>query len=299
MIRHALLAGVILCVGAAAATGQDGPAKADPPAGAAKPKLQPLKATVVSVSGAAQKRRGADPKAKWEPVKAGDVLDEMTIIRTGLAAKVVVSLADRGRVTINSATKVGIGQLGKRGDLVEARLGLKYGSMRANIETARGPNDFKVSTPVATLSVRGTSGALAYWADLGLLLCGADGTWVVDVARRRRRIYPRECTNDRLTPSIILAENKRDTRMGDPGGGTTGIEEEGLRDRGGGRGLFNAAGGTGPTVLTTTTDGTSDHQYPNGEPCGPSCVPLEPPDLPLEPPDYRPDYPDNGPQAEM
>jgi len=213
------------------------PATAKP--AAEKPAV--VKVTVVSVSGPAEKLPPGAPK-KWQPLAAGDVLDELTVIRTGLRAKVVLKFDDRGEVTINNATKMGIGEFRKTGRLVKARIGLKYGTIRANVESAPGPNDFKVATPVATLSVRGTSGDVAYMGDTGLGMRGTSGTWRVVSGTRRRNVRAGEFTNGALARSIQLTMQHRDTRMGDAFGGLTRIEQVNLRTFSAGRGIIGFVG---------------------------------------------------------
>ena len=138
------------------------PAKAAPAdkAGPKEPATAPAapdagKVTVVSVSGSAQKFVAANGK-KWLPLKAGDALAELTLIRTGFGAKVVLRFADRSEVVVNNGTKMGIGEFRTKGEQTKTRLGLKYGTIRASVDTSKGPQDFQVRTPVATLSVRGT-----------------------------------------------------------------------------------------------------------------------------------------------
>ncbi|HUU59422.1 MAG TPA: FecR domain-containing protein [Phycisphaerae bacterium] len=138
------------------------PASRDAPTGEAKDQPADEKATpkrlkpvVESVSGRAQKLLPGEGN-KWIPLKVGDVLDEMTVIRTGYNTAVVLKFADRGSVTIKGVTKIGISEFRKEGDLVKTRLGLKYGMFRAKVKSEVGPNDFRVKTPTATLSVRGS-----------------------------------------------------------------------------------------------------------------------------------------------
>jgi hypothetical protein len=75
---------------------------------------------------------------------------------------VVLRFADRGEVTINRATKMGIGEFSKRGNAAKARLGLKYGRVRAKVETTAGPTDMQIQTAAATLSVRGSGANVAH-----------------------------------------------------------------------------------------------------------------------------------------
>jgi len=254
MLRSAIIVCIVFvllavpCAEAQKAAKTPPPAKksaAKPPKAAKAPKPAQMKVTVLSVTGIAHKRRADVADAAWAPVKAGDVLGELTVIRTGLGASVVLKFSDRGQVTVKSATKVGIKEFTGTGMHAKARLGLKYGSMRAKVDSSRGTNDFQVATPVATLSVRGTEGVIWYWWDLGLLMCGCEHTWRVEKKedRKRRTIYPKECTDGNLTRSIVLATRRRQTLIPDPNGGMTGDEFDFLRENGGGRALFNFAGG--------------------------------------------------------
>ena len=205
----------------------------------AAPKLAPTKVTVVSVTGIASKRLVTEVEGKWQPLRARDQLSELTIIRTGLGARVVLDIADRGLVTVKSATKVGIRQFRMGGTHMRARLGLKYGSVGIKVDAARGASDLRVATPVGTLAVRGTRGGIAFSGDMGLFLHGTAGTWRVSTYRGRRSVRAGEWTNGRLTPSVDLADKWRDTQMGDPFDGVTVEEAKILRQNGGGRGILD------------------------------------------------------------
>jgi len=233
---------------------QAGPAddKAAAPAQAVKAqpaKAEALKVTVVSVAGPAQKRH-VDGHDKWVSLKAGDELDQLTIIRTGFGAKVVLKFEDRGLVTVSSATKIGLGELRKQGDKATAKLGLKYGTIHAKVERGRGPNDFSVATPVAVASVRGTAGDVGYSGDMGMGVDGHAGTWNVASRRRSRKVRRGESTDGNMTAPSQIALNQRDTRMGDIFGGLTPTEIQNLRDNGGGRGIIGFTGGGSGLVLT-------------------------------------------------
>lgn len=219
-----LTAGLVLTAAPAAA--QDSPTTRAAPATAPATTVrgEPLKVTVESVTGAAERRLPGD-EDKWAPIKVGDKLDELTIIRTGFRSKVVLKLADRGQVTVNSGTKIGIREFRKRGRLVTMNLGLKYGRLRATVDPTRGPNDAKISTPVATLSVRGTGGDIGYTGDHGLGLRGREGTWRVAAGVRTRDVAPGESTDGDLTSPMTIMKWLRSTRLGDAFGGLTLVEK--------------------------------------------------------------------------
>ncbi len=225
----------IVIVGAALSgplTAQD-----KPPAAAPAPAGQAFKATVASVSGSAQKLLTTAKEPKWEPLKAGDQLDEMTVIRTGLRSKVVLKLADRGEFTLDSATKMGIAELRKSGQQVSAAVGLKYGMVRASVESARGPNDVRIATPTATLAVRHSKANVAF-AEFGMGLHVQQSPWrATNNVSLVRTFYPGQVTNDNLTPWNTLAPLLRAIYFGDHRG-LTPSERQFLANFGEGRGQF-------------------------------------------------------------
>jgi len=245
------------------------------PAGAA------MQVTVASVSGIAEKRSAADPEGKWQPVQAGEALDEMTVLRTGLGAEVVLKFADRGEVTLRGGTKVGIGEFRRDGEVVKARLGMKYGAMQTSVDPARGPNDFRVTTPVATLSVRGTRGRWAYWGDFGFFLKGDEGHLGAGTDDFQTLVGAGESTDGDLTKSVVLEKLGRLVLLGDALGGLTKREILNYMRNPGGKGVldFTGGGNTGTPLLPPPSGGRNyDDGYHNGISPGtgcPSCLTLE------------------------
>jgi len=208
------------------------------------------KVTVVSVAGPVQKLLVSAAQPTWQPVQAGEQLDEMTVIRTGLRAKVVLRFADYGEVVVERATKAGIREFGQRAGARRTRLGLKYGSMRVHVEKARGPQDFEVSTPVATLGVRGTDGHVRFATDMGLLLEGESGTWQVVSGPRKRRVGAGDSTDSDLSKTGEVKQRRRYTPMGDTSGGLSESEMDRLGKNHSGRQLFGfTPGGSGSDEL--------------------------------------------------
>ena len=244
MFRYAMLASVILAFAVLPVLAAKEAKKAGEKSVPKADEAVPMKVTVVSVSGIAHKLQAAAPKVQWKLIRSGDVLGELTVVRTGLGAKVVLKFSDRGEVTVKSATKVGIGQFRRKGKLVKTRIGLKYGSMRASVDSAAGPNDFRVTTPVAALSVRGTKGRIAFSGDLGLHIRGTQGTWSAKKGKRSMTVGAGESTDGKFTLSSELAGGIRDPKMGDPGG-LTSKEQKNLNKHGGGRGIIVFTGSTG------------------------------------------------------
>ena len=244
VVLIALTSVVAAQVAAPATPAADKPAPAAPAAQPVPASGTVLGATVVSVTGQASKSRSGDPKAEWTPIQVGEHLDEMTIIRTGLGAQVVLKVAGRSDVTIGSGTKIGLGEMRQSGQIVKAELGLKYGAIRADVGGVTGTNDFQVATPVAVLSVRGSEAKIAYSSDMGFAVQGYRGAWAVQAARRSTTVRPGQRTDGKLTPSTTLATAKRDTKLGDCFGGLTNAEAQNLAENGDGRGILGFTGGT-------------------------------------------------------
>jgi len=156
----------------------------------APPSTQPageaLEATVVSVQGPAEKLVTTNGQ-KWEPLKSGEKLGELTIIRTGLRAEVVLRFPDTGEVTVRRCTKMGIGQFRREGAATKTSLGLKYGAVRADVRSVRGPTDFQIATPVATLSVGGSLSDIIYSAVGGHQMRAGSGNWGMNSSSGRHR----------------------------------------------------------------------------------------------------------------
>ncbi len=229
---------VSLCAPEAGEKPKDAPASQE-----ASPEV---KAEVVSVAGRAQKLVPGD-EGKWVALKVGEELDELTVIRTGLRSKVVLRFSDRTEVQINRATKIGIAESRRRGALVTTHLGLKYGTLRASVDSSKGPNDARVSTPVATLSVRGSGADIGFTGDRGLGLRGRSGVWRVAVGPRTRNITAGESTNSQLDAPVDLMQWQHNVQLGDAFGGLTDAEKDRLGNYNNTPGAFAGTGqGSGP-----------------------------------------------------
>jgi len=248
---------VAVALAASVATASDGGALETQPAMADK-------VTVVSVTGPAQKLVASASQPTWQPIQAREELDEMTVIRTGLRAKVVLRFADRGEVVVERATKAGISEFRRQAGTARTSLGLKYGSMRVHVEKARGPQDFEVSTPVATMSVRGTDGHVRFAGDLGLLLDGESGTWQVISGPRRRQVGAGDSTDSNLTKTGGIKQRRRYTPLGDTSGGLSKSEKDRLRKNHGGRQVFGFTPGAGDSERLVPTGSLPDSRHING-----------------------------------
>jgi hypothetical protein len=195
MRLHYLLIGLLLTT---AALGAPEDKKDAAPAG------EPVQVTVAEVTGQAQWMDAAAEEVSWTTIKKNDVLSELVVIRTGLRSSVILKLEDRSLVTIRSGTKIGIAEARRSGASAKTRLGLKYGSIRAKVDSTAGPSDFQVSTPVATLSVRGSVDDFSYGGDNGAKGESFAGLLKLQANGRSQTVNPGEQTTDKL-PLPILA----------------------------------------------------------------------------------------------
>lgn len=237
------------------------PAQQAPATAPAEPQQ---KVTVLSVSGPAQKglpKQGGG--FDWSNLVENDELDDLTIIRTGLGSKVVLKMADRGEIVINSVTKVGISDFRREGRLMQAQLGMKYGSLRAHVDSSKGPNDFRVATPTATLSVQGSKPEVGFAADTGARGRSLEGRlrYVSKLTGGTQTVQPGESTEEgRPLPSLNLAQSFM-ARMWTPG--MTPSEIQFLIDNRTGRGFIGGFGprDTGSPLGQPDTNSGCDSQF--------------------------------------
>ncbi len=110
------------------------------------------KITVISVKGKAAFKTGRT----WQPLRSGMTLNQGTKVSTGVHSWVKLKMF-RSTVTVKPLTMMKIYENSSRKNRVNTRIGLRRGSIRAHVTRGRRVKTvFKISTPVATSSVRGT-----------------------------------------------------------------------------------------------------------------------------------------------
>jgi hypothetical protein len=260
MLRYACIIGVVVALSTGPMLAQNKTPKDKKTTAAKVKKAQPKKAansapkkdaaktnkltiTAVSVTGIAEQRSASKKDAKWTRIKSGDTLNEMTIIRTGLGAGVVLKFSSRNNVvTINSGTKIGIAAFRKTGKLVQTTLGLKYGAIGAKVDSSRGANDFRVQTAVGTLAATGTGGFMAQWGDFSFRAQGTEGTWEQVIGHRILSLIAGQWTDADLTRPLDELLARFGIIIGDQFGGLTPRELRNLLRNGGGRGIISFVG---------------------------------------------------------
>lgn len=236
------------------------------PAGAAGE--VPRMVTIESVKGSAEYSKDG----KWLPLKRGQKISELTVIRTGFGANVVLHFRDDTRVTVSRCTKMGIRRCRDRGRTTNTRLDLKYGTLRSKVDSSRAPNDFRVNVHGTVLAVTGTGGNTTFWPDSGMDHHSTEHTWNIRNAKGEKNLDENLKTDDDLTPSDTITKRDMATGQGD-GYGLTREEKDRLIDHGSGRGIFDGLGDD-PTRVPrggSHSERSSSGSMPTG-PTGPSVT---------------------------
>ncbi|HON67981.1 MAG TPA: hypothetical protein PLS23_15950, partial [Phycisphaerae bacterium] len=93
---------------------------------------------------------------EFQPVREGDRLPAGAIIQTRLRSKVMLAFGPDTVVLIDRVTMASIDQFHRTGDTKKVQLGLGHGLISAAAVEGTLRSDMTISSPVATLSKRGT-----------------------------------------------------------------------------------------------------------------------------------------------
>jgi hypothetical protein len=235
-----------LCVVLAAAAGTDmGQTPASQPASAPAAAGAAMTATVVEVSGTASRLTGTvNAQEQWAPLAVKDVLGESTVIRTGLRSKVVLAFADNSVVVIDRGTKMGIGEFRREAGATKTSLGLKYGAMRAEVDRAKGPNNFTVASPTNTLALEGSGANFSFSGDFGFQINVVHGQWRNRQGHQHQTLGASEGTDAHMTAPSEVKLLQHAPRIGDVYGGLSPAEQ-----------IFLAQQNTGQGGITFTPGG--------------------------------------------
>ncbi len=112
-----------------------------------------MEGTVVSVTGKVE----VESPSGWKALKEGDIVNSGLVISTGFRSKAVLKVAG-SLITVDPLTRLTLEQLSESGDAHSTEVFLDLGTIGANVKTAENKRvNFRVNTPVATASVRGTA----------------------------------------------------------------------------------------------------------------------------------------------
>ncbi len=111
-----------------------------------------LEATVVSVKGKVEIQEAG----LWVSLEEGDTVEKGTVISTGFNSEAVLSVKE-SNFTLGPLTRITVEDLTSAGTKDNTQLFIDSGSISVAVDSAEGRRTgFKVRSPVATASVRGT-----------------------------------------------------------------------------------------------------------------------------------------------
>jgi hypothetical protein len=127
--------------------------------------------TVTSVKGQAKFKTGN----QWVALTQGTKLAEGSKISTGINSNVVLNI-NGDTITIKPMTMVKVEENSVTSTESNTRLGLKRGGLNARISKLKTlKTSFKITTPVATSSVRGTEEEVFYGPGMGMIIKVIEG----------------------------------------------------------------------------------------------------------------------------
>ncbi|MCA9396119.1 MAG: FecR domain-containing protein, partial [Candidatus Omnitrophica bacterium] len=93
----------------------------------------------------------------WEPIEEGSQVEGEDTIKTGENGRVRLTFDGKTVVYLTPNTELTVSEVSKKsGDIRTTLLNLKMGRLKAEVDKQKGESVFKVQTPTAIASVRGT-----------------------------------------------------------------------------------------------------------------------------------------------
>lgn len=127
---------------------------------------------VISIKGSVAYKTGA----QWTPLYAGATIPVGAKISTGVKSNAVIKINDH-TLTVQQLTMIKISENMLDKSSSSTKIGLRRGTVRAKVaKNSRIKTVFKVSTPVATSSVRGTEEIIFYGPSIGMKIMVIEGS---------------------------------------------------------------------------------------------------------------------------
>lgn len=99
-----------------------------------------------------------DGKPSWQSITPNMVIPDNATVSTGFNSGITLELENKTTLDVMPLTRMTIDEISKSGDTIKTSLLLQGGKIKADVKTVKGTiNDFKIKSPVATASVRGTA----------------------------------------------------------------------------------------------------------------------------------------------
>lgn len=98
-----------------------------------------------------------EPGANWSKISVGQELPANALVSTGFNSQLVLDLGN-ATLDVLPLTRMKVEEITETQDQITTSLFLQGGKIKADVDKIEGQiNDFKIKSPVATASVRGTS----------------------------------------------------------------------------------------------------------------------------------------------
>ena len=218
-----------------------------------------LSATVISVTGSAEVREGADKP--WRAVKVGDKYGEGAEIRTGYRSEVKLQFSDNSEIVINRVSLFRVDKFQRQGNKVVTRNHLSYGKVRAGVEKGPEVSDYKITTSMGTLGVNGTRDIYLYvdpGSGVAVVCLTEQGQIGWNLGRGKGTfVHPSGCTNQYGLGEDQRKLQRNNLNLVDPFGSTQ--TEQNVGDNNGNQG--SNAPQTGTTGGSTIPSTTHEHHY--------------------------------------
>ena len=131
-------------------------------------KAPALEAEITEVTGK-NTQLSRDGGQSWQQAKKSDKLSRGHLIRTGFTDSCELSFGEHSMVQIQPLSAVRVTDYTGTARSATVRAHLQYGAVRCGVTKGRIKADTRISTPVSTLSIRGTLVYVEY--DPGTLMC--------------------------------------------------------------------------------------------------------------------------------
>ncbi|MBN1845866.1 MAG: FecR domain-containing protein [Sedimentisphaerales bacterium] len=146
---------------------------AQPAAQSATANAVALKAIITKVTGKTV-QYSPDGGKNWKPAQQGTELGRGALVRTGFGGGCELSFGSHSVLIIQALSSVRVADyLGIQGKEI-VRANLQYGALRCGVEKGSIQADTRISTPVSTLSIRGTMVYVSYDAGVRSCMLGVD-----------------------------------------------------------------------------------------------------------------------------
>lgn len=132
-----------------------------------------LQAVAMEVTGTVQWRASA--KDAWKPLRVNDLLEAGAEVRTGRDSRAVLRAGMNGTIEVDRQSRLAIPELVQEGATLKTRVAMTFGKAELKVDKVGLDNDFEVSTPTATLAVKGTTSSIRWDVVNGFQARGAPG----------------------------------------------------------------------------------------------------------------------------